>query len=62
MDSDSDSPFNYSWPSFPKMRILKRRTKPGNEGGVRDDGKGKSEWEGVQMLQGRNINRSPEQV
>ncbi|XP_053086343.1 rho guanine nucleotide exchange factor 28 isoform X6 [Pangasianodon hypophthalmus] len=28
MDSDSDSPFNYSWPSFPKMRILKRKTKP----------------------------------
>ncbi|XP_058238662.1 rho guanine nucleotide exchange factor 28 isoform X6 [Hemibagrus wyckioides] len=28
MDSDSDSPFNYSWPSFPKMRLLKRRTKP----------------------------------
>uniref|UniRef100_A0A672ZJU2 Phorbol-ester/DAG-type domain-containing protein n=1 Tax=Sphaeramia orbicularis TaxID=375764 RepID=A0A672ZJU2_9TELE len=21
MDSDSDSPFNYSWPSFPRMRI-----------------------------------------
>lgn len=34
MDSDSDSPFNYSWPSFPKMRVLKRRTKPGNKGRV----------------------------
>ncbi|KAM4050360.1 rho guanine nucleotide exchange factor 28 isoform 2-T2 [Anomaloglossus baeobatrachus] len=27
MDSDSDSPFNYSWPSFPKMRIHRRATK-----------------------------------
>ncbi|XP_056152814.1 rho guanine nucleotide exchange factor 28 isoform X2 [Lampris incognitus] len=24
MDSDSDSPFNYSWPSFPKMRIRRK--------------------------------------
>ncbi|XP_019137587.1 rho guanine nucleotide exchange factor 28 isoform X7 [Corvus cornix cornix] len=28
MDSDSDSPFNYSWPSLPKMRIRRRATKP----------------------------------
>ncbi|KAJ0068079.1 hypothetical protein NL108_015557 [Boleophthalmus pectinirostris] len=27
MDSDSDSPFNYSWPSFPKMRMRKRTGK-----------------------------------
>ncbi|KAK0142547.1 hypothetical protein N1851_019522 [Merluccius polli] len=27
MDSDSDSPFNYSWPSFPKMRIRRRTEK-----------------------------------
>ncbi|XP_041756451.1 rho guanine nucleotide exchange factor 28 isoform X1 [Coregonus clupeaformis] len=27
MDSDSDSPFNYSWPSFPKMRIRKKAGK-----------------------------------
>ncbi|XP_063819936.1 rho guanine nucleotide exchange factor 28 isoform X2 [Pseudophryne corroboree] len=27
MDSDSDSPFNYSWPSFPKMRIHRKPTK-----------------------------------
>ncbi|XP_042637254.1 rho guanine nucleotide exchange factor 28 [Orycteropus afer afer] len=27
MDSDSDSPFNYSWPSFPKMRIRRRASK-----------------------------------
>ncbi|XP_075788373.1 rho guanine nucleotide exchange factor 28 isoform X1 [Pelodiscus sinensis] len=27
MDSDSDSPFNYSWPSLPKMRIRRRGTK-----------------------------------
>ncbi|KAM4707162.1 rho guanine nucleotide exchange factor 28 [Discoglossus pictus] len=27
MDSDSDSPFNYSWPSFPKMRIQRRSSK-----------------------------------
>ncbi|KAG9353692.1 hypothetical protein JZ751_011814, partial [Albula glossodonta] len=27
MDSDSDSPFNYSWPSFPKMRIRPRTSK-----------------------------------
>ncbi|XP_069818907.1 rho guanine nucleotide exchange factor 28 isoform X2 [Dendropsophus ebraccatus] len=27
MDSDSDSPFNYSWPSFPRMRIHRRPTK-----------------------------------
>ncbi|XP_041101852.1 rho guanine nucleotide exchange factor 28-like isoform X7 [Polyodon spathula] len=27
MDSDSDSPFNYSWPSFPKMRIRRRSSK-----------------------------------
>lgn len=30
MDSDSDSPFNYSWPSFPKMRIRRRTSKAGN--------------------------------
>ncbi|XP_003461966.1 rho guanine nucleotide exchange factor 28 isoform X4 [Cavia porcellus] len=29
MDSDSDSPFNYSWPSFPKMRIRRRASKQG---------------------------------
>ncbi|XP_062983999.1 rho guanine nucleotide exchange factor 28 isoform X2 [Elgaria multicarinata webbii] len=28
MDSDSDAPFNYSWPSLPKMRIRKRTSKP----------------------------------
>uniref|UniRef100_A0A8C3LW72 Rho guanine nucleotide exchange factor 28 n=1 Tax=Chrysolophus pictus TaxID=9089 RepID=A0A8C3LW72_CHRPC len=27
MDSDSDSPFNYSWPSLPKMRIRRRTSK-----------------------------------
>ncbi|XP_014635100.1 PREDICTED: rho guanine nucleotide exchange factor 28 [Ceratotherium simum simum] len=27
MDSDSDPPFNYSWPSFPKMRIRRRASK-----------------------------------
>ncbi|XP_025244842.1 rho guanine nucleotide exchange factor 28 isoform X2 [Theropithecus gelada] len=27
MDSDSDSPFNYSWPSFPKMKIRRRTPK-----------------------------------
>lgn len=29
MDSDSDSPFNYSWPSFPKMKIRRRPSKQG---------------------------------
>ncbi|XP_069737218.1 rho guanine nucleotide exchange factor 28 isoform X2 [Phaenicophaeus curvirostris] len=28
MDSDSDSPFNYSWPSLPKMRIRRRASRP----------------------------------
>ncbi|XP_054842768.1 rho guanine nucleotide exchange factor 28 isoform X1 [Eublepharis macularius] len=28
MDSDSDLPFNYSWPSLPKMKIRKRTSKP----------------------------------
>ncbi|XP_067172533.1 rho guanine nucleotide exchange factor 28-like [Apteryx mantelli] len=27
MDSDSDSPFNYSWPSLPKMRIRRRASR-----------------------------------
>ncbi|XP_068941055.1 rho guanine nucleotide exchange factor 28 isoform X5 [Petaurus breviceps papuanus] len=27
MDSDSDSPFNYSWPSFPKMKIRRRASR-----------------------------------
>ncbi|XP_014443450.1 rho guanine nucleotide exchange factor 28 isoform X2 [Tupaia chinensis] len=27
MDSDSDSPFNYSWPSFPKVKIRRRASK-----------------------------------
>ncbi|XP_006899095.1 PREDICTED: rho guanine nucleotide exchange factor 28-like [Elephantulus edwardii] len=27
MDSDSDSPFNYSWPSFPRMKIRRRASK-----------------------------------
>ncbi|XP_077456768.1 rho guanine nucleotide exchange factor 28 isoform X7 [Stigmatopora argus] len=27
MDSDSDSPFNYSWPSFPRMRMRKNSGK-----------------------------------
>lgn len=31
MDSDSDSPFNYSWPSLPKMRIRRRASKPGRK-------------------------------
>lgn len=30
MDSDSDSPFNYSWPSFPKMKIRRRASKQGS--------------------------------
>ena len=30
MDSDSDSPFNYSWPSFPKMRMRRKTGKKGN--------------------------------
>lgn len=30
MDSDSDSPFNYSWPSFPKMRMRRKMGKKGN--------------------------------
>lgn len=30
MDSDSDSPFNYSWPSFPKMRMQRKTGKKGN--------------------------------
>lgn len=30
MDSDSDSPFNYSWPSFPKMRMHRKKGKKGN--------------------------------
>lgn len=29
MDSDSDSPFNYSWPSFPKMRMRRKTDKKG---------------------------------
>lgn len=29
MDSDSDSPFNYSWPSFPKMRMRRKMGKKG---------------------------------
>lgn len=29
MDSDSDSPLNYSWPSFPKMKTRRRAAKPG---------------------------------
>ncbi|XP_045141160.1 rho guanine nucleotide exchange factor 28 [Echinops telfairi] len=29
MDSDSDSPFNYSWPSFPKMKIRRRASRQG---------------------------------
>uniref|UniRef100_A0A8C0LWE9 Rho guanine nucleotide exchange factor 28 n=1 Tax=Canis lupus familiaris TaxID=9615 RepID=A0A8C0LWE9_CANLF len=28
MDSDSDSPLNYSWPSFPKMKTRRRAAKP----------------------------------
>lgn len=31
MDSDSDSPFNYSWPSFPKMKIRRRASKKGRQ-------------------------------
>lgn len=27
MDSDSDSPFNYSWPAFPKMKIRRRASR-----------------------------------
>lgn len=30
MDSDSDCPFNYSWPSFPKMRMRRKMAKKGN--------------------------------
>uniref|UniRef100_A0A3Q3GFE1 Uncharacterized protein n=1 Tax=Labrus bergylta TaxID=56723 RepID=A0A3Q3GFE1_9LABR len=31
MDSDSDSPFNYSWPSFPKMRMRRKMGKKDNK-------------------------------
>ncbi|XP_034728858.1 rho guanine nucleotide exchange factor 28-like isoform X5 [Etheostoma cragini] len=36
MDSDSDSPFNYSWPSFPKMRMLKKTGKKEKSQSIRE--------------------------
>ncbi|XP_042343782.1 rho guanine nucleotide exchange factor 28-like isoform X9 [Plectropomus leopardus] len=36
MDSDSDSPFNYSWPSFPKMRMRKKTGKKEKSRSVRE--------------------------
>ncbi|KAG9355049.1 hypothetical protein JZ751_001762 [Albula glossodonta] len=34
MDSDSDSPFNYSWPSFHRMRIHRRTSRQGKNQSV----------------------------
>ncbi|KAF7659153.1 hypothetical protein LDENG_00002360 [Lucifuga dentata] len=36
MDSDSDSPFNYSWPSFPKMRIRRKTGKKEKSQSIRE--------------------------
>ncbi|XP_039659465.1 rho guanine nucleotide exchange factor 28-like isoform X6 [Perca fluviatilis] len=36
MDSDSDSPFNYSWPSFPKMRMCKKTGKKEKSQSIRE--------------------------
>uniref|UniRef100_A0A8D0DC28 Rho guanine nucleotide exchange factor 28 n=1 Tax=Sander lucioperca TaxID=283035 RepID=A0A8D0DC28_SANLU len=36
MDSDSDSPFNYSWPSFPKMRMRKKTGKKEKSQSIRE--------------------------
>ncbi|XP_078107287.1 rho guanine nucleotide exchange factor 28-like isoform X1 [Sander vitreus] len=37
MDSDSDSPFNYSWPSFPKMRMRKKTGKKEKSQSIREN-------------------------
>ncbi|KAM4746694.1 rho guanine nucleotide exchange factor 28-like isoform 2-T2 [Anableps anableps] len=36
MDSDSDSPFNYSWPSFPRMRICRKTGKKEKSQSIRE--------------------------
>ncbi|TMS04037.1 Rho guanine nucleotide exchange factor 28 [Larimichthys crocea] len=36
MDSDSDSPFNYSWPSFPKMRMRRKTGKKEKNQSIRE--------------------------
>nr|XP_046243952.1 rho guanine nucleotide exchange factor 28-like isoform X2 [Scatophagus argus] len=36
MDSDSDSPFNYSWPSFPKMRMRRKMGKKEKSQSIRE--------------------------
>uniref|UniRef100_A0A3B3I260 Phorbol-ester/DAG-type domain-containing protein n=1 Tax=Oryzias latipes TaxID=8090 RepID=A0A3B3I260_ORYLA len=36
MDSDSDSPFNYSWPSFPKMRMRRKTDKKEKSPSIRE--------------------------
>ncbi|XP_047197079.1 rho guanine nucleotide exchange factor 28-like isoform X6 [Hippoglossus stenolepis] len=36
MDSDSDSPFNYSWPSFPKMRMRRKTGKKEKSQSIRE--------------------------
>lgn len=46
MDSDSDSPFNYSWPSFPKMKIRRRASKQG------------SSWDLLPLLEPRQASSS----
>ena len=46
MDSDSDSPFNYSWPSFPKMKIRRRASKQG------------SSWDCLLLLEPRQASSS----
>lgn len=37
MDSDSDSPFNYSWPSFPKMRMRRKTGKKEKTQSIREN-------------------------
>ncbi|XP_047238579.1 rho guanine nucleotide exchange factor 28-like isoform X4 [Girardinichthys multiradiatus] len=36
MDSDSESPFNYSWPSFPRMRICRKTGKKEKSQSIRE--------------------------
>ncbi|CAI5649726.1 unnamed protein product [Oreochromis niloticus] len=36
MDSDSDCPFNYSWPSFPKMRMRRKMGKKEKSQSIRE--------------------------
>ncbi|XP_038133207.1 rho guanine nucleotide exchange factor 28-like isoform X1 [Cyprinodon tularosa] len=50
MDSDSDSPFNYSWPSFPRMKICRKMGKKEKSQSIRESQASSPTWAAAARL------------